>query len=98
MEKLQGNLRPGRSEDVQTEKPGTNHHRQPTLLTAEVRQSHILQRDLLQETRTLAAGVAGHDLPTPEPVAEPSQSAVAVKRVGQEIAERKQASEGPQEH
>lgn len=58
----------------------------PTLVAAEVRQSHILQRDLLQEAGTLAAGVACHDLPAPQPIAEPGQTAVAVKGVCQEVA------------
>lgn len=58
----------------------------PTVLTAEVRQSHILQRDLLQEARSLAAGVTRHNLPAPQPIAEPGQPAVAVKGVGQEVA------------
>lgn len=58
----------------------------PTLVAAEVRQSHILQRDLLQEARTLAAGVARHDLAAPQPIAEPGQTAVAVEGVCQEVA------------
>lgn len=58
----------------------------PTLVAAEVWQSHILQRDLLQEAGTLAAGVAGHDLPAAQPIAEPGQTAVAVKGVGQQVA------------
>lgn len=58
----------------------------PTLVAAEVRHGHILQRDLLQEAGTLAAGVARHDLPAPQPVAEPGQAAVAVEGVGQEVA------------
>lgn len=61
----------------------------PTVLAAEVRQSHILQRDLLQEAGTLAARVAGHDLATPQPIAEPGQAAVAVERVCQEVTGRK---------
>jgi len=56
-----------------------------TLLTAEVRQSHILQRDLLQEGRTLAARVTGHNLLRPQPIAEPAQPAVTVEGVGQEV-------------
>lgn len=58
----------------------------PTLVAAEVRQSHVLQRDLLQEAGTLAAGVARHDLPAPQPIAEPGQTAVAVEGVRQEVA------------
>lgn len=61
----------------------------PTVLAAEVRQSHILQRDLLQEAGTLAARVAGHDLAAPQPIAEPGQAAVAVERVCQEVPGRK---------
>lgn len=59
-----------------------------TLLTAEVRQSHVLQRDLLQEARTLAARVTCHNLPTPQPITEPGQPAVTVEGVGQEVTGR----------
>lgn len=59
----------------------------PTLIAAEVRQSHVLQRDLLQETGTLAARVARHDLPAPQPIAEPGQAAVAIEGVRQQVAE-----------
>lgn len=58
----------------------------PTLIAAEVRQSHVLQRDLLQETGTLAAWVARHDLPAPQPIAEPGQAAVAIEGVRQQVA------------
>lgn len=61
----------------------------PTIFTAEVRQRHILQRDLLQEAWTLAARVTRHDLPTPQPITEPGQSAVTVEGVGQEVTETK---------
>jgi len=57
----------------------------PTLLTPEVRQSHILQGDLLQEGRTLAARVTCHNLPAPQPVTEPGQPTVTVEGVGQEV-------------
>lgn len=60
--------------------------RPPTLLTAEVRQCHILQWDLLQEGRALAARVPGDNLPTPQPIPEPGQPAVTVKGVGQEVS------------
>lgn len=63
----------------------------PTVFTAEVRQSHILQRDLLQEAWTLAARVTRHNLPAPQPIAEPGQSAVTVEGVGQEVTERRKA-------
>lgn len=59
-----------------------------TLLAAEVRQSHVLQRDLLQEAGPLAAGVARHDLPAPQPITEPGQPAVTVEGVGQEVPGR----------
>lgn len=39
----------------------------------------------------LAARVAGHNLPTPQPITEPGQPAVTDKRVGQEVARRKRA-------
>lgn len=58
----------------------------PTILTAEVRQGHILQRDLLQEARPLAARVPRHDLPAAQPIAQPGQPAVAVEGVGQQVA------------
>lgn len=58
----------------------------PTLVAAEVRQSHVLQRDLLQEAGTQAARVARHDLPAPQPIAEPGQAAVAIEGVRQQVA------------
>lgn len=57
-----------------------------TLIAAEIRQSHVLQRDLLQETGALAAWVARHDLPAPQPIAEPAQAAVAIEGVRQQVA------------
>lgn len=58
----------------------------PTVLTPEVRQGHVLQRDLLQETGPLAPRIPRHDLPAPQPVAQPGQPAVAIKGVGQQVA------------
>lgn len=87
---LQENVRGSLRGDVQSERldriATSSCASWPTLVAAEVWQSHILQRDLLQEAGTLAAGVAGHDLPAPQPIAEPGQTAVAVKGVRQEVA------------
>lgn len=95
VEKLQQNFRYGLSKDIQREKLTQIAIGQlcvlvpPTLLAAEVWQSHILQRDLLQEARTLAARVTRHNLPTPQPIAEPGQPAVTIEGVGQEVTGRK---------
>lgn len=61
----------------------------PTVLAAEVGQGHVLQGDLLQEARPLAARVPRHDLPAPQPIAQPGQPAVAVEGVGQQVAARR---------
>lgn len=58
----------------------------PTILAAEVGQGHVLQGDLLQEARPLAARIPRHDLPAPQPVAQPGKPAVAVEGVGQQVA------------
>lgn len=95
VEKLQENFTYGLNEDILKEKLDLNRDKSPrvsappTVLTAEVRQGHILQRDLLQEAGTLAAGVTCHDLPAPQPIAEPGQAAVTVEGVGQEVAGRR---------
>lgn len=90
MEKLQQKLRDGLNKDKQNETQIMIGSwlcvlAPPTLLTAEVRQSHILQRDLLQKGRTLAARITGHNLPTPQPIAEPGQPAVTIEGVGQKV-------------
>lgn len=56
-----------------------------TVFTAEIWQSHILQRNLLQESRALTARVAGDNLASPQPVAQPCKPTVAVKGVGQQV-------------
>lgn len=56
-----------------------------TILTAEVRYSYVLQWDLSEEGRGLAARIPRHDSPAPKPRPEPGQTAVTVKRIGQKI-------------
>lgn len=53
---------------------------------------YILDGDLLQEVRTLAAGVAGDNALPPQPVAQPGQVAVAVEGVGQQVAGKTKAA------
>lgn len=50
-----------------------------TLLAAEVRQSHILERDLLEEGGTLAARITCHNLPAPQPITQPRQPTITVE-------------------
>lgn len=56
-----------------------------TFLTAEIWQSHVLQRNLFKESGSLTPRVARDDLATPQPIAQPSQPAVAVKGVRQQV-------------
>lgn len=56
-----------------------------TILAAEVRYSYILQGDLSEEGRALAARISCHNPPAPEPRPKPGQTAVTVKRIGQKI-------------
>lgn len=64
------------------------HGPQVTFLTPEVREGHILQRNLPQEVWVLTARVPCHNLPLPKPVPQPGQLAVAVEWVGQEVSGR----------
>lgn len=59
----------------------------PTFLTAKIWQSYILEGDLLQEGRALAARVTCHNLSAPQPITKPRQPTVAVEGVGQEVSE-----------
>lgn len=83
--KIQENCNYSASKDKWEKKKLTQSMRL-TLLTAEVRQSHVLQGDLLQKRRTLTARVTRHNLSSPQPVTEPGQSTVTVEGVGQEVA------------
>lgn len=53
-----------------------------TFLTPEVREGNVLQRDLPQEVWVLASRIPRHNLPFPQPVAQPGQLAVTVERIG----------------
>lgn len=57
-----------------------------TIFTGKVLDSYILDGDLLQEIRTLAARVTSDDAFPSQPIAEPSQVTVTVEGIGQEIA------------
>lgn len=59
-----------------------------TFLTPEVREGHVLQGDLPQEVWALAPRVPCHNLPLPQPVAQPGQLAVAVEGIGQKVSGR----------
>lgn len=56
-----------------------------TFFAAEVWKCHVLEWDLFQECRSLAARVARDDLAAAEPVSKPCQPAVTVERVGQQV-------------
>lgn len=56
-----------------------------TILAAEVGHGHVLQRDLSEEGRALAARIPRHDSSAPKPSPKPRQAAVTVKRIGQEV-------------
>lgn len=57
-----------------------------TIFTGKVLDSYILDGDLLQEIRTLAARVTGDDALPSQPVAEPRQVTVTVEGIGQKVA------------
>lgn len=71
--------------------PSLLHGPQVTFLTPEVREGHILQRNLPQEVWVLTARIPCHNLPLPKPVTQPGQLTVAVERIGQEVSERGRA-------
>lgn len=56
-----------------------------TILAAEVGHRHILQWDLSEKSRTLAARIPCDDVSTPEPNTEPGQTTVAVEGIGQQV-------------
>lgn len=69
-----------------------------TIFTGKVLDSYILDGDLLQEVRTLAAGVTSDDAFPSQPVTEPSQVTVTVKRIGQKVSgDKKRGNEGAQQ-
>jgi len=60
-----------------------------TVFTGKVLNSYVLDGDLLQEIRALAARVAGDNALPPQPIAEPSQVTVTVEGIGQKVAGKK---------
>lgn len=61
-----------------------------TIIAGKILDRHILDGNLFQKIRILAAGVARDDALPSQPVAEPGQVTVAVEGVGQKVAERGQ--------
>lgn len=57
-----------------------------TLVTGEVLHGDVLDGDLLQEIRVLAARVTSDDALPSQPIAEPRQVTVTVEGIGQEVA------------
>lgn len=57
-----------------------------TIITREVLNGHVLDGDLFEEVRFLAARVPCDDPFSPEPLSQPRQVAVTVKRIGQEVS------------
>lgn len=56
-----------------------------TIFTGKVLNSYILDGNLLQEIRVLAARVPSHDAFPSQPIAEPGQVAVTVEGIGQKV-------------
>lgn len=62
-----------------------------TIFTGKVLDGYVLDGDLLQEVRTLTAGVTRDDALSSQPVAQPRQVTVAVEGIGQKVAVKQKA-------
>lgn len=65
-----------------------------TIFTGKVLDSYILDGDLFQKIRTLAARVTGDDAFPSQPITEPSQVTVTVEGIGQKIAGKRRETLG----
>lgn len=65
-----------------------------TIFTGKVLDSYILNGDLLQEIRTLAARVTGDDALSSQPITKPRQVTVTVEGIGQKVAGKKTSAIG----
>ncbi len=63
-----------------------------TIFTGKILDSYILDGDLLQEIRTLAARITSDNALPSQPITEPSQVTVAVKGIGQKVAVEKKST------
>lgn len=58
-----------------------------TVIAAEVRRGHVLQGDLSQEGRALAARIPRYNATAAKPRAQPRETTVTVEGVGQQVPE-----------
>lgn len=59
-----------------------------TIITSEVLNGNILDGDFFEEVWFLTSRISGYNSFLPEPFSQPSQVAVTVKGIGQEVSKR----------